>query len=150
MSNFTRRDLLGVGAWLAAMAWARPVSADEPAPFALDEVVDSGHHFFGALSRGFAEAVQEAVRQWGLPNGYIRFGRTDTRAVPPLVERGKGPLHREDAMVAFRLWLSGFQPVSREGGCGGGSPRTEPSFRASAAKHRSVSCLSSTALMQWA
>src|SRR5579863_4605150 len=68
MSNFTRRDLLGVGAGLAAMAWARPASADVdvPAPFALDEVVESGHHFFGALSRGFAEAVQEAVRQWGL------------------------------------------------------------------------------------
>jgi len=26
-------------------------------------------------------------------------------------------------MVAFRLWLSGFQPVSREGGCGLGAPR---------------------------
>ena len=71
MSNFTRRDLLGVGAGLAAMAWARPVSADVPAPFAHDEVVDSGRRFFGGLSRGFAGAVQEAVRQWGLPNGYI-------------------------------------------------------------------------------
>ena len=26
-------------------------------------------------------------------------------------------------VVAFRLWLSGFQPVSREGGCGLGAPR---------------------------
>ena len=49
MSNFTRRDLLGVAAGLAAMAWARPVSADEPAPFELDEVIDSGHRFFGGL-----------------------------------------------------------------------------------------------------
>jgi hypothetical protein len=55
MSNFTRRDLVGIAAGLAAMAWARPASADVPAPFALEEVVDSGHRFFGGLSRGFAE-----------------------------------------------------------------------------------------------
>ena len=67
MPNFTRRDLLGVGAGLAVMAWTRPVLADAPAPFALDEVVDSGHRFFGALSRGLAEVVQEAVRRWVCP-----------------------------------------------------------------------------------
>ena len=78
MSNLTRRDLLGAGAGLAAAAWSGPVLADAPAPFDIDEVVDSGHRFFGALSRGFAEAVQEAVRRWGLPNGYI-LGRKPPR-----------------------------------------------------------------------
>ena len=35
-------------------------------------------------------------------------------------------------MVAFRLWLSGFQPVSREGGCGLGAPRGRAALCASA------------------
>jgi hypothetical protein len=96
MSNFTRRDLLGVGAGLAAMAWARPVSADVPAPFALDEVVDSGHHFFGALSRGFAEAVQEAVRQWGLPNGYI-LGQEASAAFVGGLRYGEGQMYTRNA-----------------------------------------------------
>src|SRR5271163_589454 len=96
MSNFTRRDLLGVGAGLAAMAWVRPVSADVPAPFALDEVVDSGHHFFGALSRGFAEAVQEAVRQWGLPNGYI-LGQEASAAFVGGLRYGEGGMYTRNA-----------------------------------------------------
>jgi len=103
MSNFTRRDLLGVGAGLAVLAWARPVSADEPAPFALDEVVDSGHHFFGALSRGFAEVVQEAVRQWGLPNGYI-LGQEASAAFVGGLRYGEGQMYTRNAGEQKIYW----------------------------------------------
>ena len=96
MSNFTRRDVLGVGAGLAAMAWARPVLADAPAPFALDEVVDSGHRFFGGLSRDFAEAVQEAVRRWGLPNGYI-LGQEASAAFVGGLRYGEGEMYTRNA-----------------------------------------------------
>jgi hypothetical protein len=96
MSNFTRRDVLGVGAGLAAMAWARPVSADVPAPFELDEVVDSGHRFFGGLSRDFAEAVQEAVRRWGLPNGYI-LGQEASAAFVGGLRYGEGEMYTRNA-----------------------------------------------------
>src|SRR5271163_5358291 len=96
MSNFTRRGLLGVGAGLAAMVWARPVLADAPAPFALDEVIDSGHRFFGALSRGLAEAVQEAVRRWGLPNGYI-LGQEASAAFVGGLRYGEGQMYTRNA-----------------------------------------------------
>ena len=96
MSNFTRRDLLGVAAGLAATAWARPVVADAPAPFALDEVVDSGHRFFGALSRGLAEAIQEAVRRWGLPNGYI-LGQEASAAFVGGLRYGEGQMYTRNA-----------------------------------------------------
>ena len=96
MSHFTRRDLLGVGAALAVMAWALPVLADAPAPFALDEIVDSGHRFFGALSRGLAEAVQEAVRQWGLPNGYI-LGQETSAAFVGGLRYGEGKMYTRNA-----------------------------------------------------
>jgi len=96
ISNFTRRDLLGVGAALAVMAWALPVLADAPAPFALDEIVDSGHRFFGALSRGLAEAVQEAVRRWGLPNGYI-LGQEASGAFVGGLRYGEGKMYTRNA-----------------------------------------------------
>src|ERR1700692_2417853 len=103
MSNFTRRDLLGVGAGLAAMAWARPVLADAPAPFALDEVVDSGHRFFGGLSRGFAEAVQEAARRWGLPNGYI-LGQEASAAFVGGLRYGEGEMYTRNAGDQKIFW----------------------------------------------
>ena len=103
MSNFTRRDLLGVGAGLAAMAWARPASADVPPPFALDEVVESGHRFFGGLSRGFAEAVQEAARRWGLPNGYI-LGQEASAAFVGGLRYGEGEMYTRNAGDQKIFW----------------------------------------------
>ena len=87
MSNFTRRDLLGVAAGLAAMAWARPVSADEPAPFELDEVVDSGHRFFGGL--------------------FSRFRRGGSRGGPPMgsaqrLHPGSGSVRRVRGRTSLR------------------------------------------------
>ena len=64
MSQITRRQMLSGSIAIAAVGAARPAMADAPAPFAIDEVVDSGHRFFGALSRGLAEVVQEAGRRW--------------------------------------------------------------------------------------
>src|SRR4051794_33170150 len=36
-----------------------------------EELIASGHHFFGTASKGLGMTVQEAVRRWGEPNGYI-------------------------------------------------------------------------------
>src|SRR3954451_21036255 len=39
--------------------------------FSGPELIASGHHFFGTASKGLALTVEEAVRRWGEPNGYI-------------------------------------------------------------------------------
>src|SRR5262245_53684145 len=39
--------------------------------FTVQELVNSGHTFFGSVSRGLAQVIEKAVSQWGLPNGYI-------------------------------------------------------------------------------
>jgi hypothetical protein len=96
MSNLTRRDLLGFAATFAVIGWARPVLGDAPPPFAIDEVVESGHRFFGALSRGLAEAVQEAVRRWGLPNGYI-LGQEASGAFVGGLRYGEGEMYTRNA-----------------------------------------------------
>ncbi|WP_291392153.1 DUF1134 domain-containing protein [Devosia sp.] len=36
-----------------------------------DELVDTGHQFFGSVAQGLASLVERAVSQFGLPNAYI-------------------------------------------------------------------------------
>lgn len=39
--------------------------------FSGDELVDTGHQFFGSVAQGLASLVERAVSQFGLPNAYI-------------------------------------------------------------------------------
>ena len=75
---------------------AQPARADAPPPFSLDEIVDSGHRFFGAVSRGLAEGVQEAGRRWGLPNGYI-LGQEASAAFVGGLRYGEGKMYTRNA-----------------------------------------------------
>ena len=52
-----------------------PSNAPPPPPpgqaesrFSSNELLASGHRFFGGVSRGLAQIVEKAVSQWGLPN----------------------------------------------------------------------------------
>ena len=73
-----RRSRLSVAA-LAAFAFALLFALAQPA-FAQDErpgrissneLINSGHRFFGTVSRDLALAIQKAVSRWGEPNAYI-------------------------------------------------------------------------------
>jgi len=103
MSSLTRRELLGGAVAASAVALSRPALADTPAPFSLDEVVDSGHRFFGAVSRGLAEVVQEAGRRWGLPNGYI-LGQEASAAFVGGLRYGEGKLYTRNAGDEKIFW----------------------------------------------
>ena len=96
MSTITRRDWLGGALAVGAFAFTRPALADAPANYSLDEVVDSGHHFFGAVSRGLAEVVQEAGRRWGLPNAYI-LGQEASGAFVGGLRYGEGKMYTRNA-----------------------------------------------------
>ena len=96
MAFLTRRDWL---AGAAAAFAARPAAAarhDQPGTFEADEIVEKGHHFFGAVSRGLAELVQEAGRRWGLPNGYI-LGQEASGAFIGGLRYGEGQLYTRNA-----------------------------------------------------
>jgi hypothetical protein len=67
----TRRTVLLVAAIGPLTSVAVPARSDALGTFSADEIIDDGHRFFGGLSRGLAEAVQESARRWGLPNAYI-------------------------------------------------------------------------------
>jgi hypothetical protein len=83
--------VLGGAAWAVA-GLPGGARADALPQFSPDEVIESGHHFFGALSRGLAEAVQEAGRRWGLPNGYI-LGQEASAAFVGGLRYGEGTMY---------------------------------------------------------
>jgi hypothetical protein len=107
MPKVTRRHILAGGALVALgqLAMTRAALADSPSPFSNNEVVDSGHRFFGAVSRGLAEAVEEAGRRWGQPNGYV-LGQEASAAFVGGLRYGEGKMYTRNA---------GDQPVYWQG-----------------------------------
>ena len=104
MAKLTRREALLMAA-ATPLALAAPAKAAAPDTFSIDEVVGSGHKFFGGVSRGLAEAVQEAARRWGLPNAYI-LGQEASGAFIGGLRYGEGKMYTRNA---------GDQPVYWQG-----------------------------------
>ena len=75
----------------------------DPNTFHAEELVDSGHRFFGSISRGLALAVQEAVRRWGEPNGYI-LGQEASGAFFGGLRYGEGKLFTRNAGERSVFW----------------------------------------------
>ena len=99
-SELTRRRFVGLTIVGAAL-WARPARADAPvaaAPqtFTGDEILDDGHRFFGDISRGLAQVVEEAGRRWGQPNAYI-LGQEASAAFVGGLRYGEGKMYTRNA-----------------------------------------------------
>jgi len=99
-SKLTRRKFVCLTV-MGAAVWARPAEADAPvtgAPesFPVDEIVDDGHRFFGSVSRGLADVVQEAGRRWGLPNAYV-LGQEASAAFVGGLRYGEGKMYTRNA-----------------------------------------------------
>jgi hypothetical protein len=107
-SELTRRGFVALTVMSAAF-WARASRAaappDAPETFTADEILDDGHQFFGSLSRGLAETVQEAGRRWGLPNAYI-LGQEASAAFVGGLRYGEGKMYTRNA---------GDQPIYWQG-----------------------------------
>jgi hypothetical protein len=78
-------------------------SPGDPNSFNSNDLVESGHQFFGSASRGLALAVQEAVRRWGEPNGYI-LGQEASGAFFGGVRYGEGKLFTRNAGERRIFW----------------------------------------------
>jgi hypothetical protein len=101
--NMTRREILAGAAAGLSLIVADSARADAPAPFSTDELIDSGHHFFGAISRGLAQVVEEAVRRWGQPNGYI-LGQEASAAFVGGLRYGEGRMYTRNAGDQRVFW----------------------------------------------
>lgn len=64
--------------------------------FSSQELVDSGHVFFGTMARGMADVVESLTSQYGQPNGYI-LGEEASAAFFGGLRYGEGVLYTRNA-----------------------------------------------------
>jgi len=74
-----------------------------PQKFQTRELVDSGHQFFGTISRGLAQVVETAVRRWGQPNAYI-LGQEASGAFFAGARFGEGKMYTRNAGDRAVYW----------------------------------------------
>lgn len=91
---------LALGSGQAALAQQPP---QQPVPqqpqqnqYSSNEVLESGHKFFGTVSRGLAQVIEKAFSDFGQPNGYI-LGEEGGGAFIAGLRYGEGMLYTKNA-----------------------------------------------------
>ncbi|PSC06911.1 DUF1134 domain-containing protein [Alsobacter soli] len=87
----------------ADTAFAQYRHSPPPSTYSSDELVNSGHRFFGNVSRGLALTIEEATRRWGQPNGYI-LGQEGGAAFVGGLRYGEGVLYTRNAGDRRVFW----------------------------------------------
>jgi hypothetical protein len=100
LSQAAMRCLAMAAALLAAVALTAPAGANE---YTAQEIVDSGHRFFGATSGGLATAVEQVFSSYGLPNGYV-LGEEGSGAFVGGLTYGEGTLYTKNAGDHKLFW----------------------------------------------
>lgn len=73
-----------------------PLSAARAESYTAQEIVDSGHRFFGATSGGLATVVEKIFSSYGLPNGYV-LGEEGSGAFVGGLTYGEGTMYTKNA-----------------------------------------------------
>jgi hypothetical protein len=87
----------------AALLAAAPARADNT--YTMQEIVDSGHTFFGSTAGGLATVIEKVFSSYGLPNGYI-LGEEGGGAFVGGLTYGEGSLYTKNA-GDFKLYWQG-------------------------------------------
>ena len=97
LSKLKRQAMLKIVALTMALvggiAAATPSYAEE---YSAQEIVDSGHRFFGATSGGLATVIEKIFSSYGLPNGYV-LGEEGSGALIGGLTYGEGTLYTKNA-----------------------------------------------------
>jgi hypothetical protein len=102
----SRRELLLSGAAFAAVGLGATETLAQQGPpqrFTTNELVDNGHRFFGSMSRGLAQVVEEATKRWGQPNAYI-LGQEASGAFIAGARYGEGQMYTRNAGQQKIFW----------------------------------------------
>ena len=95
--------ILAIAACLAGV-FAQPAAAQQQqTQYSSNEILDSGHRFFGTVSRGLAQVVEKAFSQFGQPNGYI-LGEEAGGAFVAGLRYGEGTLYTKNAGDLRVFW----------------------------------------------
>ena len=97
------RALVRLLAIAAALATATIQPAAAQNQYSSNEILESGHRFFGTVSRGLAQVVEKAFSQFGQPNGYI-LGEEAGGAFVAGLRYGEGTLYTKNAGDLRVFW----------------------------------------------
>lgn len=105
MNETNRRHfLVGASALLASTTLGSALAqSSRPQKFSSNELLDSGHRFFGSLSRGLAQIVESATKRWGQPNAYI-LGQEAGAAMVGGLRYGEGVMYTRNAGDQKVFW----------------------------------------------
>ena len=87
---------LGMLSLAVGLALSAAPSAQAQDTYTADEIVDSGHKFFGDASGGMATVIEKIFSSYGLPNGYV-LGEEGSGALVGGVTYGEGTLFTKNA-----------------------------------------------------
>ncbi|MBX9451919.1 MAG: DUF1134 domain-containing protein [Mesorhizobium sp.] len=104
---FPRNVISAVAAMLfavaAATSTALPARAAAGEAYTAQEVLDSGHQFFGTTSGGLASVVEQIFSSYGMPNGYI-LGEEGSGALIGGLTFGEGTLYTKNVGDHSVFW----------------------------------------------
>jgi len=98
MKNFISRfarNLAQIAVILTAIVAATGAARANEA-YTAQEIIDSGHRFFGNTSGGLATVVEKIFSSYGLPNGYV-LGEEGSGALIGGLTYGEGSLYTKNA-----------------------------------------------------
>jgi len=104
--RLSRRSMLRMTAGGLAFSAPRAFAVPDPgAPeaYSSNEVIDSGHRFFGSISRGLGEGVETLTSRWGRPNAYI-LGQEAGGAFVGGLRYGEGEMFTRNAGRRRVFW----------------------------------------------
>lgn len=103
-SRFFDRNSFRVLAMMAiASFFLLSASASRAQEYTAQEIIDSGHKFFGATSGGLASVVEKIFASYGLPNGYL-LGEEGSGAIIGGLTYGEGTLYTKNAGDHKTFW----------------------------------------------
>lgn len=95
--------IMAIIAFVSVSLPVRQAAAAANNQYSMEEIVDAGHSFFGSTSGGLAKVVENAFRQYGLPNGYI-LGQEGSGAFIAGLTYGEGQLNTKNAGEHSLYW----------------------------------------------
>lgn len=98
------RAIAVLAALVGIAAAASPASAlDRGGTYTTQELVATGHKFFGTVSGGLASVIEQAVSRYGQPNGYV-LGEEGSGAIIGGLRYGEGQLNTRDRGKTKVYW----------------------------------------------
>ncbi len=82
--------------FVVAMLPSKASAQARPDAYALTEMVEAGHKFFGSTSSTVAQTIESIFSRYGLPNGYV-LGQEGSGAIVGGLTYGEGVLHTKNA-----------------------------------------------------